>query len=265
MMTRLKTYYQIWSKTAGFELQEALLHRGTSLVFIIGKIFRLLMMLLFLWLIQSKVNSIAGYTSQEILVFYLTYNLVDLIAQIIYRGVYEFGPKVRDGSFDFYLAKPISPLFQALATKNDPIDTILFIPNLLLTIVIMANLNLNITITSTLLYVALFINSFMMATAIHTLVLCLGVLTTEVDNTIWLYRDISRLAQFPVNIYLAPMKLILFFVVPVGMMITVPAQVLLNHQPTYPLIFVTIFSVMFLLISLRIWRWSLKQYSSASS
>lgn len=265
MIRRFKTYFYIWCKTSAFELQEALLHRGTSLIFMTGKIFRLLMMLLFLWLIQTKVKSMAGYNSQEILVFYLTYNLVDLLAQILYRGVYDFGPKVRDGAFDYYLAKPISPLFQALATKTDPIDTLLFLPNLLLTIAIISQLQLSITIFSVLLYLALFLNSFMIATGIHTLVLSLGILTTEVDNTIWLYRDISKLAQFPATIYLEPVRLVLFFLVPVGMMITIPAQILLNRPPTFSLPIVTIFSLFFLITSLKIWRWSLKQYSSASS
>jgi len=265
MINRCKTYYYIWSKTAGFELQQAFLHRGTALLFMVGKIFRLFMMLLLLWLIQTKVTSFGGYNPQEIIVFYLTYNLVDLLAQIIYRGVYEFGPKVRDGTFDFYLAKPISPLFQSLATKNDPIDTLLFIPNLLLSIIIISQLHLHITVWSSLLFLALILNSFLIATAIHTIVLAVGILTTEVDNTIWLYRDINKLAQFPVTIYLEPMKLALFFIVPVGLMITIPAQILLNRQPTYPLLLVTAFTAVFLLLSGKIWQWSLRQYSSASS
>jgi ABC-2 type transport system permease protein len=265
MIKRWRTYYQIWAKTAGFELQQAFLHRGTSIIFMLGKIFRLSMMLFFLWLIQTKVRSIAGYTSPEIIVFYLTYNLVDLFAQIAYRGVYEFGPKVKNGTFDFYLAKPISPLFQALATKNDPIDTLLLIPNLLLSAVIINRLELNITLSSIGLFLLLFINSFLLATALHTLVLCLGILTTEVDNTIWLYRDINRLAQFPITMYLEPVRLALFFLVPVGMMITIPAQVLINRQPSYTLGVVTIFTLIFGAVSAKIWQWSLKRYSSASS
>jgi ABC-2 type transport system permease protein len=73
------------------------------------------------------------------------------------------------------------------------------------------------------------------------------------------------LAQFPVTIYLEPMKLALFFIVPVGLMITIPAQILLNRQPTYPLLLVTAFTAVFLLLSGKIWQWSLRQYSSASS
>ena len=64
-------------------------------------------------------------------------------------------------------------------------------------------------------------------------------------------------------IYLEPAKTLLFFVIPIGLMITVPAQVLMNLQTSQSILLTTSIGIGFLLISLKIWRWSLKNYSSA--
>ncbi|NCN82578.1 MAG: hypothetical protein GW947_01300 [Candidatus Pacebacteria bacterium] len=68
-----------------------------------------------------------------------------------------------------------------------------------------------------------------------------------------------------VTIYNESVRLVLFFLLPIGLMLTVPAQVLLNTEVsvTLPVVFAITTTLLFL--SLKLWRYSLKKYSSASS
>lgn len=265
MSSRLTVYWHVWKMTAFNALQEAFINRWTNVIFLTGKSVRFGMALVFLLLIRNNVSQFSGYTTDQMIVFFLTYQFVDLLAQIFYRGAYLFGNLVRNGDFDFLLAKPISPLFRALTGKPDINDVVFMVPSILVSFAIASQLNLQVTMVSVFWYGILLVNSFLIVTSLHVLVMVVGILTTEVDGVIWLYRDLIRLGQFPVSVYLQPLQFALFFIVPIGLMITVPAEVLLNVQPTQSILTTLVLGVGSFFLSLRVWSWSLRQYSSASS
>ncbi|MFZ1721351.1 MAG: ABC-2 family transporter protein [Microgenomates group bacterium] len=265
MKKMFKKYWTVWSMTALNAFQEAFVNRGSNLLFMLGKTIRFTMTLIFLFIIKENVTDFQGYNTDQLVVFFLTYTIVDTIAQIFYRGVYLFSSLVRDGNFDFYLAKPINPLFQALTGKPDVNDALFLIPTIVACAWIISQLSVTLTPVSLILFGILMFNSLLIATSLHIVVLVVGILTTEVDGVIWLYRDMMQLARFPVSVYLEPIRLALFFLIPVGMMITVPAEVLMNATPSYSILVACTVGIGSFIASLWLWKWGLKQYSSASS
>lgn len=265
MTNRIKTYLKVWSIFGQNALQETFVNRGSNILFMLGKVIRLAMSLLFLFLIRENVTVFAGYTSDQMVVFFLTYQILDIVTQVVYRGVYIFGNLVRSGEFDFLLTKPINPLFRALTGKPDTNDLIFLLPNVLIAGYILSILDLQITFWSSIWFLALMINAFLVATSLHILVLVVGILTTEVDGIIWIYRDLSHMGRFPVTIYMEPLRFALFFLIPIGMMITIPTEVFLGIEPSYSILgaFLVGFSSIF--VSVEAWNWSLKQYTSTGS
>lgn len=264
-MKRFKTYFNVWFILASNAVQETFVNRWSNSFFFFGKAVRLGMSLTVLLLVKQATKGFGSYTTDQMIVFFLTYQFIDLIAQIFYRGVYTFSNNVRSGEFDLYLSKPINPLFRALTGSPDINDVIFLIPNLIISAIVLSTLNITVTFNSVLIFCVLLINSFLIVTALHILVLTIGVITTEVDGVIWMYRDLIRLGQFPISIYQEPLRFILFFIIPIGFMITIPAEVLLNTTPTYTILLTTIIGVGTFILSLKIWGWGLKLYSSASS
>lgn len=260
-----RIHFSIWWIVAKNALQEAFVNRATNSLFFFGKALRLVMMLIFLFTLKNTIPSFAGYSIDQMFVFFLTYQVIDISAQIFYRGVYLFSEQVRTGEFDFVLAKPINPLFRALAGKPDINETLFFIPNLVVIVWLALSLDLHMTVSSIMWYLVLMANSFLIVTALHIMVLVIGILTTEVDGVIWMYRDLIRLGQFPVTIYTPIVRFSLFFLIPIGLMITIPAQVLLTMPPAHSMAFTLLFGLAFFVTSLRLWNWALKHYSSASS
>lgn len=265
MKKRLITYLRIWYLNSANALQQAFVNRYTNLLFFVGKAIRFGMTLVVLLLINQNIQTFAGYSADEMLVFFLTYNFIDTIAQVFFRGTYFFSNEIRNGEFDFTLTKPVNPLFQALTGKPDFNDAVFIIPSTLISLWIASQLDLNISLVSFLWYLIMLLNGFLIAIGLHILIISIGIITTEIDGAVWIYRDFMQLGRFPVNIYLAPLKYALFFLVPIGMMITIPSEFLLQVDPTFSATTVLIFGVAFLLICLKIWNLSLKKYSSASS
>lgn len=248
---------------AKYALAETFVNRWTNTLFMTGKTMRLGMALLFLFLLSKNVSHLAGYTTGQVIIFFLSFQILDTLNQMLYRGVYLFSWQVKSGELDFYLAKPINPLFRILTGKPDILDALFFLPQTALSIWLILQFTPNITLASFATYLLLLFNGFLITTGMHILVICLGVLTTEVDNAILLYRDLNNLGRFPIDIYREPFRTILFWIVPIGLINTIPAQVLLNLKPSYGLAFTFAVGILFFLISLRVWNESIKKYTSA--
>jgi len=261
----IKTYYKVWKILALNALQEAFVNRATNVLFMVGKAMRLVMTVAFLLLIRGNVQTFAGYSTDQLVIFFLMYQILDVSSQVLFRGVYLFSNLIKSGEFDFYLSKPINPLFRALTGLPDINDALFLVPNMVLAGYLLSTLSVHITITSAVLFFILCMNSFLMITALHIFILAVGILITEVDGMVWLYRDLTRLGQFPITMYAEPLRLALFFVVPIGFMLTIPAQVLSNLVPTYSVAFTLTVGILFFLLSLRTWSFAVKRYSSASS
>lgn len=115
------------------------------------------------------------------------------------------------------------------------------------------------------LYIFLVINAFLIATAIHIAVLALGVLTTEIDNTIMLYRDLTRMGMVPIDVYRQPLQAFITFVIPVGIMMTFPAKALMGLLSWQAVLASFLIAGLLFWASLKFWQYSLTRYSSASS
>jgi ABC-2 type transport system permease protein len=141
--------------------------------------------------------------------------------------VYRFRPLVVSGDFDTVLVKPVHPFVRVLLGGFDVLDvlpTILYFIFAGYLISIIPEINPLSLIT----YIGLLINGLVIATAFHILVLAVGILSSEVDHTIMIYRDVTRLAAFPMEIYSEPLRSVLTFVIPIGLMVSNPVKSLLG-------------------------------------
>ncbi|OGH19212.1 MAG: hypothetical protein A2868_01790 [Candidatus Levybacteria bacterium RIFCSPHIGHO2_01_FULL_40_15b] len=261
---RFRKYLRVWWFLTTKASQIAFTSRFGVVLFILGKLIRFVFFLLFLIVIATKTKAIVGYSLWEIILFFATFNMVDVFAQFFLREVYRFRRYIVTGDFDFFLIRPLSPLFRSLFGGGDPLDVPMIFLAVVLIVISVINIE-NIYISGMVLYLALLLNALLIALAFHIFVLAIGVLTTEVDNTIWLYRDLTAMGRLPVDIYLQPLRALLTFAIPVGIMITFPAKALMGLL-TFPAILVSFFvGIGFFWVSILFWRYSLKNYASASS
>ncbi|NCN06579.1 MAG: hypothetical protein GW946_01900 [Candidatus Pacebacteria bacterium] len=264
-MNRIQTYWRVWRLTGFNALQVAFVHRGTNIFFLLGKMFRFSISLLFLLLIKQSVSTLGGYSSDEMLVFFLVYQVIDSFSQALFRNVYVFGNQVKNGELDFLLIKPLNPLFRILTDKPDINDLLFLLPTVGVSFYLLSTLTISVTPVSILLFAVLFVNALVIALALHILIVAIAVSIVEIEGLVWLYRDLTSLGRFPVSIYHESIRLVLFFLIPIGLMLTVPAQVLLNLKPSVGIALVFGITGLLLLSSLQFWKYSLKKYTSASS
>ncbi len=260
---RVPYYSRLWLKMTKNAFMVVLAQKKLFLLFLAGKLLRFVFFSIFLIFLVRGSGGLAGYSVNEALFFFLTFNLVDVTSQFLYREVYRFRPLVVSGDLDLILTKPYNSLFRVLMGGTDIIDLVT-IPPLIVAIVYVGQF-LDPTVVGIISYVVLVINSLIIATAFHITVLGLGIITFEVDHIIWMYRDVTNLGRFHIDIYRQPLQLILTYLVPVGLMMSVPVRSMLGLVSLWGVVGSVILGIILLRLSLRFWNFSILKYQSASS
>lgn len=264
-----KKYLSVWVRLAQMAFLVQCSTRLASLGWLGGKCVRLFFFLIFLTAIFKHIPTVAGYSLLEIAFFFLTYNVVDIIAQLFFRGIYMIGRDIREGDMDFYLIQPVNTLFRISSNLVDFLDFLTLLPVLALIVFLLPKVVAGASALTSffhiLLYLALCFNGVLIAFSLHVFVASLTVRTQQMENTIWLYRDMMSLGRFPVEIYAKPIQYILTLILPVAVMVSYPSKMLLNLLSAEKIIFAFSLAAILLVISLSVWRGALKHYCSISS
>lgn len=255
---------KVWLKYTNNSFQQVLASRTSMIFLLTGKIIRVFLFLAFLFFLFNGAKGIGTYSRNQIIFFYLTFNLIDTLAQLFFREVYRFRALIVSGNFDFTLLKPVSPLLRVLLGGADVMDLIMLFLLIGACLVFSLN-NFSVTPLNFLIFILLLLNGLIVAAAFHIFVLGIGIITTSVDHLIMIYRDMTSMLRIPVDLYMEPIRFILTFLLPLGIMITFPTKALLGILSINLIIISLVFGVVSLFLSLIFWNFSVKKYSSASS
>lgn len=257
-------YIKLWALMALYTSQVSFQSRFGAVFFLFGKILRFGLFLIFLLAISGKVQKVSGFSLWEMILFYATFNLIDTFAQLVLREVYRFRSYVVSGDFDYFLVKPVSPLFRSLFGGSDILD----LPVLLFSVffIVFSALKIpTISWSGIVSFFILIIIAHLIALSFHIFVLAMGILTTEVDNTLWLYRDLTQMGRIPVDVYREPIRTFITFFIPIGVMITFPAKALIGILSFQFILISAIIGFTLLFLTSKFWKFALEKYSSASS
>lgn len=259
------TYIRVWRRLVINSFSAFASNRLDSFSYLAGKLIRFGFFWLFIVSIFHFTDTLAGYNKYEVLLFFLTFNLVDVLSQVLFRGIYMFKSAVNRGKFDFTLTKPINPLFYSLSRLTDLMDLIFLGPIIGLLIYVIVKLPISLSIAPIAIYFATLFLALILTLSIHIISAAVTIITIESDQVIWFYRESMTLGRFPMDVYSQTVQLIFTFIMPIFIIVAFPARALLGLV-TKPLFAAAILvTLVFFLFSLIIWQYALRQYSSASS
>ncbi|MCA9371913.1 ABC-2 family transporter protein [Candidatus Woesebacteria bacterium] len=117
-MKSLKIFW-LFSK---YSLKTTFTHKTGVILFTVGKLLRFGMFFAFVFFLLSNTKFLGSYSLEQTIVFYLTYNIIDSIAQLMFREVYRFRQLVVSGELDTVLVKPYHPFLRILVGGIDFLD-----------------------------------------------------------------------------------------------------------------------------------------------
>jgi len=233
--------------------------------FVDGTLF--LVQLLMFQAMYSWVDTIGTFSRGQMFIFVGTFSLINALNMVIYFfGTLGIASKIRDGSLDHYLTKPMSPLLRLTFENLNPGS----LPLIVLSAVIIgygvevSGVHVN----------ALTVLLYLLMVALMTLLWydCMVVLRTlpfffistsavdEIEGNL-----IDGCFRVPGMLFTGVWKVVFWFVLPYGVMATVPTQLLTGVLTLGGAAYAVGLTVVFTAFTMWFWKFGLRHYKSASS
>lgn len=233
--------------------------------FVDGTLF--LMQILFYEAIYSQVDSIGGWERGEMIIFIGTFSLINALNMLIFFfGTYDIGDKIKNGTLDHYLTKPINPLLRLTFENVDPGSIPLVIASII--IILYGVKSLAITVSP-----GRFIAYFIFVLLMTLLWFDLQVIVRTIPFFTISAAGIDRLGdtmlelcmKIPGTLFHGIFKVIFYFLLPYGIMSTLPTELIAGKLSAAGIAYGCFIVLLFTAFTLWFWRFGLRHYKSASS
>lgn len=222
--------------------------------------------LIFLQVIFSKVDSLAGWTKYEMIFYIGTFNIID--------SLWVFGPYfnlvsvpglIRSGMLDYYVTKPVNSQF-IISLRNVEIGSLISVLAgvAIIRYALVAG-NMTLTFGRLILYVIAIFHALLVEYAVYFIMTCLSFWTVKTDFVEKVHGIICYFSTRPVDIYKEFIRIILCYILPYGFVMTIASKSAVKSIDVRGYVAFVLLSWCFFGASILFWRFSLRRYSSASS
>ena len=220
------------------------------------------------YVIFGQVESVRGWSLSSTLVVLGVYLLASAIRDLFIGPSLEslagMDGEVWQGTFDFTMLKPVPIQFLASFRRWRPF--VLF--DLLLGWIVLAigadGMVGQLEIASLVHFLVAFLSGCLVLYALLIFFTSLVFWSPGFLFT-WVFNDLFQMARYPVGMYPGVFRLLLTWVIPVGVITTIPAQALTGELKPEMLVVSVLFSVVLAFLSSVFFRKAIRRYSSASS
>jgi ABC-2 type transport system permease protein len=246
-------------------------YRASFFLWSVGQFLAVGIEFLGIWALFDRFGTLRGWTLPEVALLYGMANVAFALAESFGRGFDTFSALVKGGDFDRLLLRPRSTALQVAGQEFQLLRVGRLLQGFAVLIWGMAALNVAWTAPKALLLLAAILGGACVFYGLFVLqaTMCFWTVESlEIMNTVT-YGG-TETAQYPLTIYRPWFRRFFTFVVPLVCVNYVPASALLGREAalgvpaflpwTMPLI-----GVLFLIVSLQIWKLGERRYRSTGS
>ena len=266
MINTIQVYINYFLFQLKMGLKNLVIHRANVFFIVIFEILDCIGIMVFIEVIFGNISNVAGWTKNEFYILFGTYYIQAELASCIYiNGLDSFTNKIRDGTLDYYLTKPISSVYLCMASRISLNKLIPLIIPFYMVIKGIGGLDLHPNIPVLTIYSLLAITGIFLKINLVSIIMALGFWTIKIRSFFSLTFTLITYAQYPKEIYNKPLSVIFTFIIPVILITNPAAFFILGRDYKYLLLLLVIMSCITFIVSKILWKKGLDNYQSASS
>ena len=265
MIKTLKKYAALYASMFKASFIADLEYRANFFSRILTDIFWYVAQILTFEVLYQHTEKIGDWNVYQMRVFLGILFVIDAFYMIIiHENLENLSEKVRKGDLDLLLAKPVNSQFMITLQKA---NTALFGNLIIGTSWLIYALNglPDFNFFKLLWLIVLIPCSLVVIYSMRFVFSATAVIFTRSENLQFLWWQVYRLGMRPDSMYSPAIKWVLLTVIPVGVIISLPARALLNPPDLFYLAWPVVLVPILLYMTHRFWRFALTFYSSASS
>lgn len=259
-------YIRLYREFFKQSLMKLMAYRANFFIIFISNFTYFAVQIIFLEIVFSNVNSLAGWTKYEMIFYIGTFNIIDsLFIFGPYFNLLSFPELIRCGMLDYYITKPVNSQF-IISLKNVEIGSLISVLGGIAIIEYsLVEGNMTLTFGRVILYVIAIFHALLVEYAVYLMMTCLSFWTVKTDFVEKVHGIICYFSNRPVDIYKGVIRFILCYLLPYGLVMTVASKSAVKSVNPGEYVAFLLLSWCFFATSILFWRFSLRRYSSASS
>ncbi len=217
--------------------------------------------------IFRQIDGIGSWTLQHMAIFVGTFTMLDAVYMCTYFfGVLAIPDKIRTGALDLYLTKPVSALFLVSVERLDFASILLTIPGLMMVAWGVAQLGIQVTAGMVAGYALLFLCMYLLMYCVMVVLRVGAFWLVRIDAFDQLEAVLVEFSfRVPGIVYQGVWKLLLYVLLPYGLMATIPTQFLTGGMRFQHWLLAGGVLASFWILMNLLWQAGVRRYGSASS
>jgi ABC-2 type transport system permease protein len=253
----MKSYLILLKEYVKITLATAMEYRASFFIQVSAMIFNDFIWLVFWWIFFQKFQSIDGWGMQEIIMLYAIVTLSYGLAAFFFGNRNKIATIVSKGKLDFYLSLPKDVLYHLLISKSSSYGMGDMLFGIILAII-------SIPLIDFPLFLILSITGMIIFVSFGILVGSLAFYLGNAEETSRnLFMGLISFAAYPLPIFKGIARIIIFSAIPAAFISGIPVQ-LLQEFNIWHFLGIILFTMLFFVISVWVFRKGLKRYESGS-
>ncbi len=217
--------------------------------------------------IYSQVGSIGGWNRGQMIIFVGTFSIINALNMLIYFfGILDIPGKIKRGDLDQYLTKPINPLLRLTFESIDVGSLPLVFMSVLIVVYGVSISGLEVSFNTAVGYTLLVLLMTLLYYDMELIIRTMSFFVISANGISKIEEQLLDLNfKIPGVLYKGFFKFLFYFILPYGIMSTVPTQFLTKSISSPEILTAAATAVAFTLFTLYFWKFGLKHYKSASS
>ena len=217
--------------------------------------------------IYSQVDSIGGWSRGQMIIFIGTFSFINALNMIIFFfGTVNLPEMIRHGDLDLYLTKPVNPLLRLTFESVNPGSIPLVALSALIVSYGVTISGVHVTPLTCLGYAVFILLMTLLWYDMMLIIRCVPFLVLSANGVMQIESSLLEFSfKVPGVLYKGVFRVIFYFILPYGIMATVPTQLITGSIGPAGLCVSALTVIVFTAFALWFWNFGLRHYKSASS
>lgn len=261
MMRYVRVYHSLWKMS----METLLAYRANFINSSVSSSAWAVFSLISIFLLTSKTTTIYGWTREEIILLTCGYQImIGFFHTLFSRNFERMSEIIEYGQLDGYLLKPIDSQFYLSMRWVDYTSMIRIVLGIGFLYYFIQSISLGISPISLLFFFFLLMIGMVLLYSIWFVAATLLVWFPRLSNIIELMFNISGMTRYPGELYKNASAYLFFFLLPIILIVTTPIKFLFQKTSFIDISELTIFALIFFILSRYFWKFALRFYTSAS-
>jgi ABC-2 type transport system permease protein len=259
-------YLKIFSLFFKNSLMMDLEYRANFIFAIVMSVFEVIWSAGAALVLYSFTDEIGGWSFyQTLVVVGLLFIAFGLLDGLVWPSVIELQNHIQKGTLDFVLTKPFNSQLHATLRRYRLDRFANLIAGFVLITYALAQLRATPDATQIALFALLVLSGLLILYGALTLLVTIAFWAVETDAFGEVIFALLEIGRYPASALPEPVRAIVTFIIPIALITTVPAEVLLGKLTSTPIYLSVLLAALLLFLSHRFWNFAVRHYSSASS